>query len=190
MIRQPIVIGTRRARSTIHRLRRLAALSAALAFVIGILAGPAPIGACASMAGTPTDVTVAALGAGPLTESPGRDLVLLRVTLAPGALVPAHSHSGDAVLTVESGILSYEALLGKAQATWGSAEEATDGAGIAHGAEVLLYAGDWLREPNGTIQRLRNAGPDPVVLLVSAVIAADEPFFQSFVRQTDHQPTP
>jgi quercetin dioxygenase-like cupin family protein len=188
MIRQPIVTGTGRARSTIHRLRRPAALSAALAFVIGFLAGPAPIGAHAPVAGTPTDVTVAALVAGPLTGSPGRDLVLLRVTLAPGALVPAHDHPGDAVLTVESGILGYAALLGEAQATWGSAEEATDGAGIAPGAEVLLYAGDWLREPKGTVQRLRNAGPDPVVLLVSAVIAADEPFLQPFVSQTHASP--
>lgn len=164
-------------------------LAVVLMLAIGFLAPSTPGWAHTQAEGAPADVAVAVLGSSPVTESPERTLVLLRISLSPGAVLPAHGQLGDAVLVVESGVLGYTAMLGDVQATWGSVLDGTeDRADVGPGSEVMLYAGDWLRKPKGTSQQLRGAGPAPVVLLISAVIAADQPFLGPYPSRDDQRP--
>jgi hypothetical protein len=165
-------------------------LSAAVALVLAVNVAPGLTRAHAANQTAPPNLAVQTLGSGPVTGDPDRSLLLVRLILAPGTSAPAYGYGGDVVLTIESGVLGYTALLGNANATWGGAEENTAGAEFAPGSEVLLYPGDWLRVPKGAMQRLRDAGPTPTVLLASAIVAADEPFLQPFTSQTDHHPKP
>src|SRR3954463_9620664 len=48
-------------------------------------------------------VTIETLGSGMPTNSEGNALVLLRITMQPGALIPIHHHPGQVILYVESG---------------------------------------------------------------------------------------
>src|SRR5918998_3748966 len=58
-------------------------------------------------AGEAAPITLESLGSAPSPDAPGMLLVLLRATLAPGAGLPAHVHSGQFVVAVESGTAAY-----------------------------------------------------------------------------------
>jgi hypothetical protein len=179
-----------------HRLLRASSrqpipvIGTAMALVLPILAMPVSTRAHTADPAAPANLAVQTLGSGPVTGQPNRSLLLVRLILAPGALVPTYGYGGDVILTIESGVLGYTALVGDAEATWGGADEDAAGRAFAPGSEVLLYPGDWLRVPKGAMQRLRDAGPNPTVLLASAVVAVDEPFLQPFTSRSGHQPTP
>ncbi len=49
---------------------------------------------------------------------------------------------------------------------------------IPSGTEVLLGPGEWIIEEPGFVHTFRNPGDEPLVLLVSALIAEGEPFLQ------------
>ncbi len=118
------------------------------------------------------------LASSPLPDLPGQALLQLRVTLAPGAVVPEHIHPGNLVFSVESGTITYEAVEESALVMWaGPGTPAADQTLLA-GEEVTLEVGDWLAEQRGTIHVVRNSGDTSAVLLISAVVAADEPFLQ------------
>ena len=53
------------------------------------------------------EVAVELLGHGPPSAAPGFDLSLYRVTLAPCAAVPPHTHPGATVVSVEAGTLAF-----------------------------------------------------------------------------------
>src|SRR4051812_36595016 len=69
-------------------------IAAVLMLAIGLLAPSISGRAHAQAEGVPAEVTIAVLGSTPVTESPDRTLVLLRISLAPGAVVPAHGQLG------------------------------------------------------------------------------------------------
>ena len=117
------------------------------------------------------------LGSALTTEVPNKRLTLLRLTLAPGASMFAHTHPGQLVVAVESGTLVYTVLSGA-----GTSVRAATGTPIAEevippGTETTFGPGEFLVEPPGVAHTYRNPGNEPVVLLISALVGFDV-FFQ------------
>ncbi len=130
----------------------------------------------ATPAAGPVGVTAALLGSGETTVAPGHELSLRRVTIAPGGGIPAHTHPGALVIYLESGTWGYTALDAGTQLTR-AAVAGTPGPTeeMAVGEEIILTPGDWIyvEDPADDI---RNAGEEPVVLLIAGLTRVGEPF--------------
>jgi len=105
-------------------------------------------------------------------------LLLQRVTIGPGGVVPSHVHPGQLIVVVESGTLAYTVLGGEGESLRAGAGTPTAAEAIAPGTEVTLGPGEWFVEDPAVVHTARNAGDEPTVLLVTALVAADEPFLQ------------
>ena len=154
-------------------------LSVAAVVLLGLLAAGRALTATAQDAtpsGEMADVTLETLGSAPAADAPGMNLVLLRITLAPGVVVPAHRHPGQLVVTVESGTFAYTILGGAGQSMRAGAGTPTAGEVIEPGAEVTLGPGEWFVEDADVVHMDRNPGDEPAVVLVSGLVAADQPF--------------
>ena len=160
-------------------LSRRAVIGAAAAAALGL---GSRLGARAAQESTPAiasggeGVTAELLGAGQPSTTPGRELTLSRVVLAPGGGLAPHSHPGALVIYVESGTWGHTALGGTAQLT----RAAVDGTPqpveeVELGVETILTAGDalFVEDPQDDI---RNAGEDDVVLLIAGLTPVGEPF--------------
>jgi len=124
----------------------------------------------------PVGVTVQPMGAGQPTTTPGLELTLRRITLAPGGGISPHSHPGALLIFVESGTWGHTALGGTGQLTRAAiAGTPTPAESMPMGTEMILNPGDWLfvEDPQDDI---RNAGQDDVVLLVAGLTRVGEPF--------------
>lgn len=101
------------------------------------------------------------------------NLELIRITLAPGAASPPHTHPGPEFGIIESGTLTVlveaPALLLPAA---GDTTEAS--ATTPVGEEFTLERGDRIAWPAGTTLTFRNAGDEPVSLLAITVLPAGE----------------
>ena len=153
--------------------------AAAVAAALGL---GSRLGARAAQESTPAitsggeGVTAELMGAGQPSTTPGMELTLRRVVLAPGGGLAPHSHPGALVIYVESGTWGHTALGGTAQLT----RAAVDGTPIPAeeveiGTEVILTAGDvlFVEDPQ---DHVRNAGEDDVVLLIAGLTLVGEPF--------------
>ncbi len=129
----------------------------------------------ATPAGEAAPVTLETLGSVPATDAPGMLLVSLRLTLAGGAVVPAHFHPGQLVVTVESGTLAYT-ILGEGQSMRAGAGTPTAAEAIAPDTEATFGPGEWFVYEAGTVHMDRNPGTEPAVVLVTGLVAADQPF--------------
>src|SRR3954451_23590812 len=124
-----------------------------------------------------TPIFLELLGSALTTEVPNKRLSLMRLTLAPGASMFAHTHPGQLVVAIESGTLVYSVLSGA-----GTSVRAAAGTPIAEqvippGTETIFGPGEFLVEPPGVAHTYRNPGNEPVVLLISALVGFDV-FFQ------------
>jgi quercetin dioxygenase-like cupin family protein len=131
--------------------------------------------------------TVEALGGGPSGLAAEHNLVLLRITMEPGASIPGHSHPGEVVLFVESGTFGTTFVDGTGaitRATTAGTPATTES--VTTGTENILEAGDSLAYSEEAAHTMVNAGDDTLVLLVSALLAPDQPGFL-FIEGT---PTP
>lgn len=79
----------------------------------------------------------------PVTDVDGKELVVLNLTIAPGAASPIHTHPGDCVGTVIEGVIEL-LVVGK--------------------EPRRLKAGDAVRNPRGTVHGFRNVGNTPARL--------------------------
>jgi hypothetical protein len=118
-------------------------------------------------------VALATLCSGESTVLAGRILTMMRVTLYPGLEAIAREMGGPTALFVESGSLEIELLTGTAAVT----RALVDGMWAGHrvmvaGDSTRLAAGDHLFHDDAG-HTLRNAGDEPLVLLVSMVHDAD-----------------
>jgi mannose-6-phosphate isomerase-like protein (cupin superfamily) len=122
-------------------------------------------------------VTIEQLGAGSPGAAPGTALVLLRITMAPGALIPRHVHPGQVILYVQSG--EFGTTFGDGDAVITRA--ATEGTPVAEtptpNVEVIMNPGDSVSYSMVTTHIMHNPGDEPLVLLVSALLSADQPGF-------------
>ena len=165
-----------------HRVTALVSVAAVVLLGLVLAGRPAAPSAAqeaspaASPAAGPVGVTSALLGGGQPAVAPGHELTLRRVTIAPGGGIPAHTHPGALVIYLESGTWGYTALGGTARLTRaavaGTPSPAED---LPIGTEVILQAGDvlYVEEPADAI---RNAGDEPVVLLIAGLTRVGEPF--------------
>ena len=111
--------------------------------------GLAPHGAQAQQPGvTRTDLLRHDLGV------PGREVVQVRVDLAPGVLAPDHSHPGEEIAYVIEGLLEYQ-LEGK--------------------PPVTLKAGEVLFIPAGTIHSAKNVGSGNAAELATYIVEKGKP---------------
>ncbi len=108
--------------------------------------------------------------------APGHTLVMVHVTFAPGGTTPPHTHPGGAAIWIESGTIgsrpignSIQVMRAAVNGTPGPMEE------VQPGIEVLVGLGDALFEagPHGDV--VRNAGEGEASLLVTYLVAADQP---------------
>lgn len=116
-------------------------------------------------------VTREVLGSGVPAGAPGQELVLLRFTFEPGAVIIPHIHPGMQTAYVLSGTLGYTVLCGHAIVTLPNTTEAQS---LDPGPEMLFQPGATFTEVEGLVHTGRNAGPGTLVLLVSSLLANDE----------------
>ena len=102
------------------------------------------------------------------------ELALGRVTIMPGAVIPAHYHPGTQIGVVVQGELTYEVFTG--EIAW---HRGDDPAGkpsvIGPGETVVVRPGDALVETPGSIHQGRNAGDGPLVIYLSTLFPVDAP---------------
>ena len=164
------------------------ALAAAGALAVGASFASLPIRALAHQGDNPLAGTVVtALSGGVPAAVPDRMLVLLRVTMEPGTVIPPHSHPGPVALYVDSGVFGTEFFEGA-----GTVHPApVDGTPVpaiemAPGDDVQMPAGDHLFY-DGAVHTMRNDGDEELVLLVSALFDPEAPGF-NFVDQGTPSP--
>ena len=117
--------------------------------------------------------TIELLGATSPSAASSRNLVFMRITMAPGASIPAHRHPGAVVVVVESGLFGTRFVEGSGQLMRFGAAEAV---ALNGGSETTMSPGDSLAY-EGAIHTMRNDGPDDLVLLVSALLDPEQPGF-------------
>src|SRR5829696_3732451 len=143
---------------------------------LGLLTGQGvPAAQEATPAGEAAPATLEMLASTPAADAPGMLQVLARATLAPGAVVPAHVHPGQLLVTVESGTLGYT-ILGDGQSLRAGAGTPTAAEVIAPDSEATFGPGEWFVYEAGTVHMDRNPGNEPAVVLVTGLVAADQPF--------------
>ena len=123
-------------------------------------------------------VTIEALGGGPSALAPDYNLVLLRITMEPGANIPPHRHPGEVVLSVDTGTFGTTFVDGGgtiSRATTPGTPAATES--VTVGTENILEAGDSLAYGEAAAHTMTNPGDEPLVLLISAILAPDQPGF-------------
>ena len=150
---------------------RLGALM--VATLVLALAGRSTVAQDATPTTEPIAVTV--LGKGLPVNAPGQLLELDRITLAPGATIPTHTHPGAYVIYVESGEFGFTVLKGEAAIT---RTGSTTPEPFAAGPEVVGHAGDTIFENGGVVHAARNVGTTPLVLLTASLLASDQPGLQ------------
>jgi quercetin dioxygenase-like cupin family protein len=179
--------------SEIPRIRskvvRLTFAFAALAALIAGQVGPVAAGQATATAAEP--ITIETLGTGMPSSTPGQAILLLRITLQPGAAFPAHVHPGALVIAVESGDFAFTVISGQAEATRAIASgtpEATET--LAAGKETVFHAGDEIFEQEGIVHTARNTGDAPAVVLVAALVDPTKPFLQPMTGEMAGMATP
>jgi quercetin dioxygenase-like cupin family protein len=84
---------------------------------------------------------------------PGREVIQVRVELAPGTVFPSHTHPGEEIIYVIEGTWAYE---------------------IA-GKPVTARPGDVLFVPAGTIHSAKNVGTGPAAELATYILEKGRP---------------
>ena len=160
---------------TIDLRRRVAPLL----LLVVILAGLAVGSGQAQDAATPTVAPVVreVLGDGEPVAAPGQSLELVRFTIAPGTTLPAHTHPGMQVAWLEAGELEYTVITGEVPITRAGAAPGTPGPVevLGEGQTTTFLPGDSWAEPEGVVHFGRNAGTEPVVILVASLFTTGAP---------------
>ncbi|HEY0377145.1 MAG TPA: cupin domain-containing protein [Pyrinomonadaceae bacterium] len=85
---------------------------------------------------------------------PGREIIQVRVDIAPGVVAPRHSHPGEEIVYVLEGSLEYR---------------------VEGRPPVTLYAGEVLFIPAGTIHAAKNVGSGNGAELATYVVEKGKP---------------
>jgi mannose-6-phosphate isomerase-like protein (cupin superfamily) len=123
-------------------------------------------------------VTVQSIGMVEPADNPGQALVLLRLTLEPGVTIAEHHHPGAVALYVESGEFTTTFTMGSGLVTRAaSAGTPVPEEPIELGKDLVLNPGDAVSYDQDSHHIMRNTGSEPLVLLASGILAADQPGF-------------
>jgi quercetin dioxygenase-like cupin family protein len=85
---------------------------------------------------------------------PGREVVQVRVDIAPGVLAPNHSHPGEEIVYVIEGLVEYQ---------------------LEGSPPVTLRAGEVLFIPTGTIHSAKNVGSVNAAELATYIVEKGKP---------------
>jgi hypothetical protein len=120
-------------------------------------------------------VHIATLGRSAIGEE-GGELVLLRVTIEPGASLPASDQSHAAVVVIQEGRVgvALEPATGRASLTLAGGNGSVP---LAAGDETILAPGDAVSASKAARLALHNAGDGEAVLLYTAVAGSGESLF-------------
>ncbi len=118
-----------------------------------------------------TGITRTDLGSALPANSPGQQLYLQRVTIAPGAKLPQHFHQGTQVAHIISGVLTYDIASGAAGVTRADGKTET----VSAPATIKLRRGDGLVETQGLVHHGSNAGKRPVVIEIASLLQEGAP---------------
>lgn len=126
------------------------------------------------MAGTRIEV----LSSGTPAATSGRALMLLRVTMDPGTVIPAHHHPGPVSLFVEQGKFGTQFFAGTGQVTRAATSGGTPTPAITlkTGNNITMAPGDHLFY-DGVVHTMRNDGKGELVLLIAALFDPNQPGF-------------
>lgn len=119
---------------------------------------------------------VESLGAGLPVATPGRQLILARITFPTGFTLPAHTHPGPVVAYVESGAFGFTPVAGTASAVTRASAPGTPEAPTV-GAEIVLAAGDALFHDEDVVGIDRAVGEAPAVLLLAVLFDPTQPLY-------------
>jgi len=151
----------------------------AVSLVLSVALASVPV-VVADQHGTPTGGTPAATAAVErevLVESepataPGELFQLVRYTIPAHRTLPAHTHPGIQMNTIEAGTLTYYVVAaGEILVTRADGEEETFGPG----EETAFAVGDSFVEPAGIVHYGANLTSEPVRILTASLLAANEP---------------
>jgi len=123
--------------------------------------------------------TIQSLGAIAPMKSPDNTMNLVRLTMEPGASIPAHHHPGPVVIEVESGqfttgLLKASGVINRAARN--GKEASTEP--IKPGVEYVLEPGDsMVYDEDGTGHTMANRGTEPLVLLASVLWTTEQDGF-------------
>jgi len=126
-------------------------------------------------------VVIEELGRSPVGEEGGDELVLLRVTIEPGARLPAADESGAVVVVLEEGRAGVR-LAGTASEARLTLAGGNGMALLTSGGETILAPGDAVSASKGTRLASRNAGDDEARLLYAVVTPAGGSPFSASVQ--------
>jgi quercetin dioxygenase-like cupin family protein len=105
------------------------------------------------------------------SAAPDDNLELVRYTIQPGTALAVHRHPGTQLAFIESGTLTYTVIEGEV-----TVNEADGGTRpIGPGQTGMIAAGEWIMEHEGVVHFGANDGDEPVVILASSLLGADEP---------------
>jgi quercetin dioxygenase-like cupin family protein len=121
-------------------------------------------------------VVIETLGRGTVEEESGEELVLLRVTIEPGASIPASDAPRAALVVLEEGRVGVQ--LERAAVEAGLTLVGGNGSvALSPGTETILAPGDAISTGKGARLALRNAGDSEAILLFAAVAGAGDSLF-------------
>lgn len=151
----------------------LAAMSLGLAALIGL----SPTTASQDGTGGATPIVIVEVVREVLSDAdpesaPGEVFELVRYTIAPGAVLPVHTHPGVQMAIVESGTLTYHVVDNGMVAV--TRADGTDEV-IESGETVTFEAGDAWDEPEGMVHYAENLTDEPVVLIAASLLEVGEP---------------
>lgn len=132
-------------------------------------------------------VSITPVGQAMPDDASGQAMAVLRAEFAPGGSLGSHTHPGTLIVSVESGVFGFtmaedqmgsdsenamQIMRAETDATPATAEP------VEAGTEYALNPGDWVVEPEGMVHSARGMADEPTVVLVTGLVAPDQPFIQ------------
>lgn len=154
---------------------------AAVLITAALLVGGAGLAGCAGpttepaadAAGQPVatqPVVRTRLGQTQPANAPGQTLYLEEVRIEPGAQLATHFHEGTQVARVVSGTLTYNVISGPVTVVRSNGEEVVTGPVV-----LTIGPGEGVVETEQVVHFGANSGEEPVVILLSALLADGAP---------------
>lgn len=122
-----------------------------------------------------TGVTAFPMGQATPEDVGGQVLVLERLEIAPGGGFTAHTHPGTLIVSIESGTLELTQL---DDAPMDVMHAAGTSEAMTPGTPMMLNPGDGFVESTGLVHTAFNTGEEPTVVLLSGLVAPDQPLVQ------------
>lgn len=124
----------------------------------------------------PTAIRTAMAQTSQVKGTPGRELVLSRVVVQPGAKLALHHHLGTQVARIQSGVLRYTVREGSVVVRRGESDgDPTKIRTIEAGETAGVRGGDWIVEQPSDIHQAENRGREPVVIYLATLLKKGAP---------------